>query len=210
MSYVMLMDQDVSDDVNGYTAFGEAIVGGEGSTSGPPDIYTGSDESDYNYDYVPWGGNVDDGGLNTGSVTFKLDANLATGVDVLTVAGHTVTYNGGASGTVGSVEIRVGADVAAQVSLQNISVRFLQGGAEQEYDSAPGLFVDTTNPSGPSAQEAAMIVTPNSQANDEVVVRGSLQMNAADGTYACMYDLFCQAFIKPAAAGANSGTSTTT
>lgn len=202
MAYIMTMDQNLWDEPDGYTAFGEAIVGGEGSTSGPPDIYTGSNDSDYGYDYVPWGGNVDDGGLNTGSMTFQLDANLATGVDVLTVANHTITYYGGASGTVGSVEIRIGADVAAQVSLQDITVKFLQGGVLQETDSAPEMFVDTTDPAGPSAEEAVMTVTPNSQANEEVVIRGSLQMNAADGTYPGMYDIFCKAFVKPATATA--------
>lgn len=199
MSYVMMMDQSIS-DVGQYSAYGEAYVGGEGSPWAP-DIETGNNGSGASYGYLPWGGDVEGGGLDTGPVGFQLDADLATGVDVLTVAGSTISYNGGPSGTVGSVEVRVGADVPAQVSLQNTAVSFYQGGTLQETDSVSGLSVDTTDPSGPSVAEDVLIVTPNSQANDEVVVSGTMRMAAPDGTYPCPYDIFCQAYIQPPQSG---------
>jgi hypothetical protein len=198
MSYVMSMDQSIT-DVNDYSAYGEAIVGSEGSAWGTPDIDAGADTSDNSYGYLPWGGDTGDGGLDTGSIGFSLDANLGTGTDTLTVDGSGITYSDASSGTVSSVEVRVGADVPAQVSLNDILVGFYQGGAFQESESVPGLSVDTTDPSSSGTAEDVATVTPNSAGNDEVVVSGTLRMIAPDGTYPGPTDIFCQAFVKPAA-----------
>jgi hypothetical protein len=198
MSYVMQMDQNIT-DVSGYSAFGEVIPGDGGCPWGDPDILTGSDPWDCSYGYLQWGGDTVNGGLDTGSMVFQLDANLATGVDVLTVDGTSISYNGGAAGTVGSVEVRVGAYVAAQVSLDYIGVDFYRAGVLQETDSIPGLSVDTTGPDSPPGTENVLIVTPASSNNDEVVIAGTLKMSAPLGTYASGNDIFCQAFIKPAA-----------
>jgi hypothetical protein len=198
MSYVMSMDQSIS-DVNDYSAYGEAIVGSEGSVWGTPDIDAGTDACDNSYGYLPWGGDTSSGGLDTGTIGFSLDANLATGTDTLTVDGSAITYSDASSGTVNSVEVRVGADVPAQVSLNDIFVGFYQGGAFQEGDSIPGLSVDTTDPSSSGTAEDVATVTPSSAGNDEVVVSGTLRMIAPDGTYPGPTDIFCQAFIKPRA-----------
>jgi hypothetical protein len=199
MSFVVSMDQNIS-DVSGYSIYGEAIVGGEGSTWGDPDIDTGTDTSNNSYGYLPWGGNIAAGGLDTGGMGFELDANLATGQDILTVDDQAITYQGAPSGTVGSVEVRVAADVPATVSLDNISVKFFQGGTLQETESIPGLKVDTTDPSSSGTAENVLIVTPSSQLNDHVVIAGWMQMKAPDGTYPGSTDIFCQAFVKPAGA----------
>lgn len=201
MSYVMLMDQNIS-DVNDYSAFGEAIVGDEGSPWGEPDTSVGVNDANTSDGYLPWGGDLADGGLDTGPVGFQLDVNLATGVDVLTVGNSTITYTGGASGTVGSVEVRVGACVPAQVSLNYIAVSFYQNGTLQETDSASGLSVDTTDPSSPPSAAAVLIVSPASPNNDEVVVAGSLRMVAPAGTYPNGKNIFCDAYVKAAPAAA--------
>jgi hypothetical protein len=195
----MLMDQNIS-DVTDYSAFGEAIVGDEGSPWGEPDTSVGANDANTSDGYLPWGGDLADGALDTGPVAFQLDVNLATGVDVLTVGDSTLTFAGGASGTVGSVEVRVGACVAAQVSLSYVGVNFYQNGALQEADSAPGLSVDTTDPASPPSAASILIVTPASSNNDEVVVAGSLRMIAPAGTYPNGKNIFCDAYVKPAAA----------
>ena len=199
MSYVMSMDQSIS-NVDNYSAYGEAIVGGEGSPWGLPDVDTGTDSSDNSYAYLQWGGDVNDGGLDTGAIGFHLNADLATGVDTLTVDGVATTYDGNASGNVGSVEVRVGADVPAQASLTGIAVSFYQGGTLRETDSVSGLSVDTTASSSTGTAEDILIVTPASQNNDQVIVSGAMRMIAPVGTYPGPTDIFCQAFIKPASA----------
>ena len=199
MSYVMAMDQNITDET-GYSAFAEALVGDEGNAWGQPDFRTGADDADTSDGYLMWGGDLYDGGLDTGQMAFQFDANLATGVDVLTVGGSTLVYNGASSGTIGSVNVRVGAFIAAQVSLSYIGVSFYQGGVLQETDSAPGISVDTSDPSSPPAAQSMLMITPASSNDDEVVIAGSLRMFAPIGSYPNGKQIFCDAYVKPAAA----------
>ena len=194
MSYVMAMDQTISEP-SGYSLYGEAIVGSEGDTSGTPDIDTGDSYSN-SYAYLNWGGDTADGGLDTGSVPFQFDGNLATGVSTLSVDGSTITYSStSGSNLIGSAQVRIGADVPAQVSLNSISMTFYQGTSAVETDTFSGMSIDTTAPSSSGCAEDILTVTPNSSADNEVVISGTLRMIAPVGTYPGPTDTFSQAFV---------------
>lgn len=200
MSYVMALNQSITDE-SGYSAYGEAIVGSEGDTWGTPDIDTGDASGNDSYAYLMWGGDTDNGGLDTGNLPFCFEGNLATGLDTLSIDGTSISYQGSSSSSkMGSVDIRGGADVPAQVSLENIAVSFYQGGALQETQNVPNISVDTTAPGSSGTEEEVLTVTPSSSNDNDVVVTGTLRMAAPDGTYPGPTDIFCQVFVKPATA----------
>lgn len=201
MSYVMAMDQTITSE-SGYVAYGEAIVGSEGYCWGTPDIDTGDASGNDSYAYLMWAGDTDNGGLNTGNLPFCFDGNLATGVDTLSVDGTSITYDSNSSSaTIGTVDLCVGADVPAQVSLDDIKVSFYQSGAFQETQSIPGISVDTTDSNSSGTAENIVTVIPSSTNDTEVSIAASFCMYAPDGTYPGPTDMFCQAFVKPSVAG---------
>lgn len=198
MSYVMALNQPISEETN-YAQYGEVIVGSEGDTSGIPDIDTG-DNWAQSYGYMMWGGDTNQGGLDTGILPFGFDGNLATGVSTVQAEQTIVNYQGTpSSALVGSADVIVGADVPAQVSLQNIAVNFFQGNTLQETDTFGGMSVDTTDPSSSGAAEDVLTVVPSAPNVNRVVVTGAFRMSAPDGTYPGPTNIFCQVFIHPAA-----------
>lgn len=198
MSYVMALNQPISEESN-YAQYGEVIVGSEGDTYGTPDIDTGDNFAE-SYGYLMFGGDTNQGGLDTGILPFGFDGNLATGVDTVQAEQTIVTSQGfPSSAFVGSADVIVGADVPANVSLENIAVNFFQGNTLEETDTFSGMSVDTTDPSSSGAAEDVLTVVPSAPNDNRVVVTGAFRMSSPDGTYPGPTNIFCQVFIHPAA-----------
>jgi hypothetical protein len=188
-------------DASGFRLFADLLFGSNGSSSWAPELATGQQTESASYGSMVWDTNMDDG-IDSGPVSVRFDANLATGSASLEAGpegGDPVAYAGVSGGTIGSVVIRAGARVAGEVAWSELSITFWRGDEMAESVSLDATCVANPDDSSTGSELESISVTPTDTTYTRVSVTGSLQMRAADGMYPGWNDLFGQILIMPAA-----------
>jgi hypothetical protein len=198
--YALLGPTASISDPSGYSLFADYTAGSNGSFAWVPELHAGSSSSDSVGTQATWDDDLEDG-FDTGYVAVGFDANLSAGTATVTAdtdSPATTTYSGATGGSIGSVQIRAGAQLAGNVKWSQLSITFWQGTQQGEaLTIGSGPQIDTTESSSGTGEQV-LVVTPESGAYDHVTITGVLRMEAPVGSYPAYSDLFAQILIMPA------------
>jgi hypothetical protein len=207
MAYSLLFDPSGTlSELCGYSLFGDARFGCNGSAFFAPEIVAGDSQGGLAGTNVLWDADLSDG-LDSDATAFVFDGNLATGSASMAVDAEGASpsaFDGGGtanrvgSDAIGSVLIRAGAQAPGSVTFEGLTLTFYKQGIEQEVVNLSGGPQATSADSSSGMEEQILQVTPGVSGCDRVVVTGSIRLQAAADSYLGWDDLFGQVLIMPA------------
>ena len=188
-------------DLGCYWLFGEARFGGNGVSWMPPELVVGTGPDDMSGGRITWDEDLSDG-LNSGQVAIEFDVDLTSGDATLEASNggssSPASFSGSSGGVaIGSIVIRAGTQVHAEVSWSNLTITCWNGDVASESVSiSAGAQVDTTN-STTGVGEQMLVVEPKENYFDRVTVSGTLSFQASSAVCPSWTDLFGQIYIMP-------------
>lgn len=189
--------------VGGFCVYAEAVVGSDGASGGPPELYVGHDGADAASTRMVWDSDPSDG-LSSGDVPVELVAEVGGGAagvkwDVDGAAVSPLVYTGTTYRAVGVVRIRAGVKTAARAAWKNVSVKWYRGTRLAEtFVAAVGPVVDTRSGGSSVVAEQILEVTPAFTTHTRVVVGGEVSLDCPEGTVPEADDLFLQIYVNAA------------
>lgn len=180
----------------GFDLFGDLLFGANGMAPWTYELAAGSTPTDSAGGGILWDGDLEDG-FDSGEVDITFDADLSDGSVEMTAGGASVAYDGQSGGTIGSVVIRAGADVAGFAEFTRLTIKFWDDGVVFETATIGGVSADTAE-STTGVAEQQLVVTPASSSCERVTMAGVFRMSAAPEAMPDVSSLFGQILITKA------------
>jgi hypothetical protein len=180
--------------------YAEMRYGSNGSIGSPPELTLGHNGGSTTTGRITW--DVSDNTFDSGQVDFILTIPPGGGslhADTLSVANaitNPISYSQTTYGAISAVQIEAGVQINAAAAFSDLIVQFYKNGSLIEtFTQSAGPSVDTSTASDPVAAQV-LIVTPTNSDNDKVVITGKVQLQAPDGTFPDVDDIFAQIFVQ--------------
>jgi hypothetical protein len=189
---------DYITQTQGYSLFASAQFGSNSGSTSASELSLGT-SSTWASGQTTWDGNLANG-FDTDELFVQLEVDFDSGHSTFSVFNSSepvVSFNGPTGGTVGSLVIRSGAQVATGFSSwAGFDISFFRDGTEQEAISISGDTTAQVSSSG-GQSEQLLTVTPGASNYDKVVVSCWFRMMAGQGVTPGWTGLFGQILVMP-------------
>lgn len=186
----------VISDPQGWDVFAEVRFGDNGSFWGVGEAATGTVEGEDDAGIVAWDSNLSDG-LDSGWVQVELTVTTGADGTVAWNVGHASASDSTPSSLDVIKKVTIRADVEASgmaMSWGTVDVKFFQNGNLVDEASANPSANTIGSSSGNSAESGAAITTSYSNC-DQVVISGSVRLQAVQGVHVDETAIFGQILI---------------